>query len=74
MRIAILTTDNREHFKDYGSPHPRFGTAPQALLDGLALLPELEVHVISCTQRVMSSPAKLSENIWFHSLHVPKWG
>jgi glycosyltransferase involved in cell wall biosynthesis len=74
MRIAILTTDNREHFKDYGSPHPRFGTAPQALLDGLALLPEWEVHVISCTQRVMSSPGKLSENIWFHSLHVPKWG
>jgi glycosyltransferase involved in cell wall biosynthesis len=74
MRIAILTTDNREHFKDYGSPHPRFGTAPQALLEGLALLPELEVHVISCTQRVMSSPGKLSENIWFHSLHVPKWG
>jgi glycosyltransferase involved in cell wall biosynthesis len=74
MRIAILTTDNREHFKDYGSPHPRFGTAPQALLEGLALLPELEAHVISCTQRVMSSPGKLSENIWFHSLHVPKWG
>jgi glycosyltransferase involved in cell wall biosynthesis len=74
MRIAILTTDNREHFKDYGSPHPRFGTAPQALLEGLALLPELEVHVISCTQRDMSSPGKLSENIWFHSLHVPKWG
>lgn len=74
MRIAMLTTDNREHFKDYGSPHPRFGTAPQALLEGLALLPELEVHVISCTQRVMSSPGKLSENIWFHSLHVPKLG
>jgi glycosyltransferase involved in cell wall biosynthesis len=33
-----------------------------------------EIHVISCTQQVMCSPEKLSDNIWFHSLHVPKAG
>jgi glycosyltransferase involved in cell wall biosynthesis len=34
----------------------------------------LEIHVISCTQRPMQSPEKLADHIWFHSLHVPKWG
>jgi len=33
-----------------------------------------EIHVISCTQVPMASPAKLAPNIHFHSLHVPKWG
>jgi len=36
--------------------------------------PSFEIHVISCTQQVMASPEKLAPNIWFHSLHVPKWG
>jgi glycosyltransferase involved in cell wall biosynthesis len=75
MKIAILTTDNREPFRQYDRPNPWFGTAPEALLQGFALLPDLEVHVVSCTQRPMiSSPEKLSANIWFHSLHVPKIG
>jgi len=34
MRIAILTTDSREHFGEYGNPRPYFGTAPQGLLAG----------------------------------------
>ena len=33
-----------------------------------------EIHVISCTQQIMASPVKLAHNIYFHSLHVPKWG
>ena len=37
-------------------------------------MPEVEVHVVSCTQRPMHSPAKLANNIWFHSLVVPKIG
>ena len=74
MRVAILTTDNREHFKDYACPMPYFGTAPEALLEGFSMLPGVEVHVISCTQQLMASPDKLAENIWFHSLHVPKIG
>lgn len=75
LKIVQLTTDNREPFRQYDNPEPWFGTAPEALLQGFAALPEVEVHVIGCTQQPMaSSPAKLAENIWFHSLHVPKWG
>ena len=75
MKIAILTTDNREPCRQYDRPDPWFGTAPEALLQGFAQLPDVAVHVVSCTQRPMvSSPEKLAENIWFHSLHVPKIG
>jgi glycosyltransferase involved in cell wall biosynthesis len=74
MRIAILTTDNRMHFRDFGAPIPYFGTAPEALLQGFAVMPELEVHVISCTQKPMKSPPKMADNTWFHSVYVPKHG
>ena len=74
MKIAILTTDNREAYRQYATPTPYFGTAPTALFQGFATLPNLEVHILSCTQQPMSSPTKLAENIWFHSLHVPKIG
>jgi len=75
MKIAILTTDNREPYREYHKPAPWFGTAPEALLQGFAQLPEVEVHVISCTQQPMiSSPEKLAGNIFFHSLRVPKIG
>jgi glycosyltransferase involved in cell wall biosynthesis len=74
MRVAILTTDSREHFGNYTDLKPSFGTAPTALFQGFATLPNLEVHILSCTQQSMSSPTKLAENIWFHSLHVPKIG
>jgi glycosyltransferase involved in cell wall biosynthesis len=74
MKIAILTADNREHYRDYGSPAPYFGTAPEALLQGFALLPEAEVHVVSCVRQPVRSPEKIAGNIWFHSLHVPKIG
>jgi glycosyltransferase involved in cell wall biosynthesis len=74
MRVALLTTDNREHFKDYGCATPYFGTAPEALLQGFSKLPDLEVHVVSCAREQMRSPQKLAENIWFHSLVVPKIG
>ena len=74
MKVAILTTDSRQHFEKYTDPTPSFGTAPTALLEGFATLPDLEIHILSCTQQSMSSPAKLANNIWFHSLHVPKIG
>ena len=74
MKVAILTTDSRQHFGNYSDPKPSFGTAPSALFQGFAALPNLEVHILSCTQQPMSSPTKLAENIWFHSLHVPKIG
>ncbi len=74
MKIALLTTDSREHYGDYSNPNPYFGTAPAALLEGFALLPELEIHVVSCVRQPVASPEKLAPNIFYHSLVVPKLG
>lgn len=74
MRVAILSTDNRQNFHEYDKPAPYFGTAPEALFEGLARIPELEVHVISCVQRPMPAPEQLASNLWYHSLLVPKLG
>jgi glycosyltransferase involved in cell wall biosynthesis len=74
MRVAFITTDNRDHCRQYDLPYPYFGPAPEAILAGLMNIPTLEIHIISCTQVRMSSPAKLSNNTWFHSLYVPKIG
>lgn len=70
----MLTTDNRQADRHYHFASPYFGTAPAGLLEGLADFREIEIHVISCTQRGMTSPPKLAKNIWFHSLVVPRWG
>ncbi len=74
MKIAILTTDNRDYERDYAAPEPRFGTAPEALLQGLAQLPEAEVHVVSCVRQPVRSPKIIGPNIFFHSVVVPKIG
>jgi len=74
MKIAILTTDNREHYKNYARPAPTFGTAPEALLEGFARLKDIEVHVVSCTRKPMESPEKLASNIYFHSVLVSATG
>lgn len=75
MRIAFLTTDNRDANRKYDVKSPWFGQAPTNLLAGFeALGKEVEIHVVSCTQRPMESPDKLADNVYFHSLHVPKWG
>src|SRR5688572_30315783 len=75
MRIALITTDNREPSREYAKPLPWFGTAPEALLHGMAQVAGIQVHVIGCSQRPMvSSPEKLADNIWFHSVVVPKFG
>ncbi len=74
MKIALLTTDNREHQRTYDETVPRFGPAIEALLEGLAGIAELEIHVVACTQRPMPAPEKLSTNTWFHLLDVPKIG
>ncbi len=74
LKIAILTTDNREYYKDYANPVPYFGTAPEALLQGFAGNPDLQVHVLSCAQKPIASPKNLAPNIIFHGFHVPKLG
>jgi glycosyltransferase involved in cell wall biosynthesis len=74
LRVVQLTTDNRDPFREYHKTEPWFGTAPEALFQGFAELPHIEVHVVACTQQPMRSPEKLAPNIFFHSLHVPKLG
>jgi glycosyltransferase involved in cell wall biosynthesis len=74
MKIAILATDSREHFKNYANPIPCFGTAPEALLQGFAQIGGCEIHIVSCTQQPLRSPEKIADNIWCHSLRVPKSG
>jgi glycosyltransferase involved in cell wall biosynthesis len=74
MKVAFLTTDNREPFKDYSGTTPYFGPAPEAVLHGLAKMPGIELHVVSCIRRKVSSPKQLGPNVFFHSLHVPKIG
>lgn len=74
MKIAFLTTDNRDHYRNHESPAPQFGAAPEALLAGFTRRSDVEIHVISCTKRPLRSPAKLAANVFFHSLLVPRFG
>lgn len=74
LKVAILTTDKRDHERDYENPTPGFGTAPEALLQGFEILPDVEVHVVSCVHRPIASPAKIGKNIFYHSVVVPKLG
>jgi len=74
LRIAILTAEIREHNKDYANPNPGFGTPLEALREGFAALPDIEVHFLSCLRRPVNAPEKLAPNIWYHALHVPKIG
>jgi glycosyltransferase involved in cell wall biosynthesis len=74
MRIIQLTTDNREQFRDYYSPEPHFGAAPEALLQGFSEIKGAEVHVISCVRKPVPSPPLILGNIHYHSLVVPKKG
>jgi glycosyltransferase involved in cell wall biosynthesis len=74
MRIALVGIDSRQNERAYHETTPRFGTGVDSMLEAVAATPELELHVLSCTQKPMQSPEKLAGNIWFHSLHVPKLG
>src|SRR5882672_7247736 len=74
MKVAMILTDEREELHQYDKATPFFGPAPSALLEGLRTLPEIELHIVSCTKTPMSAPEKLADNIWFHLLHVKQWG
>ena len=74
LKVAILTSDKRDHDRNYADPVPSFGTAPEALLQGFAALAEVEVHVVSCVRYPVNSPSKIAPNIFYHSLVVPKLG
>ena len=74
MKIVQITTDNREHHKEYSAAAPYFGAAPEALLEGLSKIPGVEVHVISCLRQATSSPAIIFDHVHYHPLVVPKSG
>ena len=74
MKIALISIDSRQNERTYEETTPRFGTGVDSMIEAVGSMPELELHVLSCTQRPMQSPEKLADNIWFHSLHVPKLG
>src|SRR5690349_18814317 len=74
MKVVQLTTDNRSPFKEFHKIRPWFGPAPEALIAGFEQVPEIELHIVSCIRQPVESPVKLADNIWFHSLHVPKLG
>lgn len=74
MKIIQITTDNRVPQGLQDTPIPHFGSAPAALIEGFADLPGVELHVVSCSPRVMASPEKIANNIWFHQPFVPKFG
>ncbi len=74
MKVALLAGDARENFRNYTEATPTLPGGTASLLDGFARLPDVELHVVSCLQQPVQSPEKLADNIWFHSLHVPRIG
>jgi hypothetical protein len=74
LRVVLLTSEKRDHDRAYDRPHPEFGTAPEALLQGFSGLAGVEVHIVCCIQRPLASPEKIAPNIFFHPLLVPKLG
>ena len=73
MKVALITTDNREHFKMYDRETPWLSSPIEVLLEPFQSA-GIEVHILSCTRQPMRSPEKLAPNIYFHSLVVPKIG
>ena len=63
MRVAILTTDNRENDRRYDLTAPYFGTAPTGLLSGFAMLADEELRVSSNELRVDQSKIQNPESI-----------
>jgi len=63
MKLGILTTDNREPYREYHKPDPWFGTAPEALLQGFSNLPPAEVHFFLHIS--VACPARENRVIYF---------
>jgi glycosyltransferase involved in cell wall biosynthesis len=74
MKVVYFMTDNREHDRTYDEKVPRFCAGVDALIKGMSDRSDIELHVISCTQRPLESPEKIASNIWYDSLLVPKLG
>lgn len=74
LKIALITTEERETHSRYDLPDPWFGVAPTSLLDGLKQCPELEVHVITCVRSPVKMPERLAPNMFCRIVQVPRWG
>ena len=74
MKIALLSTDNRDILRRHEVKAPMVPTPQEALLQGFVELPEVEVHFVSCVRQPVCSPLKLAPNVFYHSLLVPKIG
>lgn len=74
MRIAFLTTDQRESIPGCADEQPHIGYAPTALLQGFIGLPGAEVHVVSCLKEPLRSIQTLAPNVFYHGLAVPRIG
>jgi glycosyltransferase involved in cell wall biosynthesis len=74
MRIAFLTTDQRESIRGCNEPQPRIGHAPGALLQGFDGLDGAEVHIVSCLKEPLPSVKAIAPNIFYHGVAVPKIG
>jgi len=74
LKIALLTTDNRENDREYSRVAPSFGTAPEALLRGFRELHDIEIHVVCCLKKEVVAPERLAKNIFFHAVVVPSIG
>ncbi len=74
IKIALITTDERDtHFR-FDEPGPSFGVAPSALLEGFKRCTELEIHVITCVRRPVDMPEAIADNIFCRAVTVPAWG
>lgn len=74
MKIAIISTDTREHISRYDLEGPIIPTPQAALLEGFANSPDAEVILLSCFQKIVKSEIQITNNIQFISVHAPKWG
>ncbi|HKQ38966.1 MAG TPA: glycosyltransferase family 4 protein, partial [Verrucomicrobiae bacterium] len=74
VKVAMLAVDSRAEWRLYDKHVPEFGAPVQALFEEIPNFAELEVHVISCARKPLTSPEKLGPNIWFHTVVVPQIG
>jgi len=74
MRIAILTTDQREAMPGCTDVQPHIGHAPGALLQGFAGLAGAEIHVVSCLKAPLPSAKTMADNMFYHGVAVPRIG
>ena len=74
LRVAMIVGDEREVLRQWERTDPYFGPAPAALINGLANIEELELHILCCTRQPLAAPEKIAPNIFYHSIRVPRWG